>query len=162
MNHYIFRCIQLVTKWLFVPLPDGTILGNQPVLFSVVVKVNIDCNSNQVSVDEWELVSCRSFSPVSVSTPLMLPLWHRCSRWQQTITLSALLFTASFWMDALWKILIPIYNRSSLMIPTQIDIPVCFYQRLFQVPVNTLSIKHLYITLIYKTSLCDFFLHILY
>lgn len=46
MNHRIFRCIQLVIKWLFVSLPDGTIFGNQPVLFSVVGKVNIDYNSN--------------------------------------------------------------------------------------------------------------------
>lgn len=51
-------------------------IWEQPVLYSVVVKINIDCNSHQVSVDEWVLVSCWSFSPVTVSTPLMLPLWH--------------------------------------------------------------------------------------
>lgn len=47
-----------------------------------------------------------------------------------------------------------IINRSSLLIPSQIGIPVCFYQRLFQVLVNTLSIK--------QTNLCVFFVHILY
>lgn len=96
MNHRIFRYIQLVTKWLFVSLPNGTIFGNQTVLLSViVVKINIDCNNHQVSVDEWVLVSCRFFSPVnsvySTDAPIVAPMWLMA-----TITLSTLLLSASF------------------------------------------------------------------
>lgn len=67
MTHCLFRCVQLASKWLFVSLPDHTTFGNQSLLFFVVGKENIDCNRNQVSVDEWVLVSCRSSSPVTVS-----------------------------------------------------------------------------------------------
>lgn len=82
MTHCLFRCVQLASKWLFVSLPDHTTFGNQSLLFFVVGKENIDCNRNQVSIDEWVLVSCRSSSPVTVSTSRILPLWHWCGWWQ--------------------------------------------------------------------------------